>query len=91
MYLTVDTPTGQMMGALAGAFLSFGFYRIALSQRENHTVFFILVAIVAASSAQMTKRASGGKFFSFDNIGRPSDVGDEPAPPKLQSAFQETL
>jgi hypothetical protein len=45
-YLTDLTEGGAIAGAIACSFIAFSFYRLALSQRENHTLLFSLLAVV---------------------------------------------
>ena len=60
LYLREKNPINQLMGAFSCSIFAFGFYRLALSQRENHIVLFVLIGIVAVvkyqrSSLNMTK------------------------------------
>ena len=46
MALMIATTEGALSGALAASLSAFGFYRIALSQIENHTTFFVIIGIL---------------------------------------------
>ncbi len=45
-YLTDLSEKGALAGALACSFIAFTFYRLVLSQRENHLLIFCLLGIV---------------------------------------------
>ena len=45
-YLASPTLQGAIAGSLACCLLSFGIYRIYLSQRESHTLFYVIVGLV---------------------------------------------
>jgi len=50
LYLSKNVALSALMGAFTCSFVGFGFYRLALSQRENHTAFFVMVGIVAVAN-----------------------------------------
>lgn len=50
--------SGVMASALAGSIAAFGFYRIALSQLENFTLFFLIVALVMNLNTQIKKEVT---------------------------------
>jgi O-antigen ligase len=45
IYLTDLSRSGEIAGPLACSFLSYGFYRFFLSQKENQTLFFIFLGL----------------------------------------------
>jgi O-antigen ligase len=45
-YVTDPSESGALGGALACSFIAFTLYRLALSQRENHTLIYCLLGIV---------------------------------------------
>jgi hypothetical protein len=45
-YLTDLTQSGALAGALACSFVAFSFYRLVLSQRENHFLIYCLLGAV---------------------------------------------
>jgi O-antigen ligase len=45
-YLTDLSESGALSGALACSFIAFDFYRLALSQRENHFLIYCLLGVV---------------------------------------------
>ena len=45
-YLSDRSQSGAAAGALACSFIAFAVYRLVLSQRENHMLFFSLLAIM---------------------------------------------
>jgi O-antigen ligase len=47
-YLLDPSRSGAFAGALGCSLLAFGYYRIALSQAENHTLFYVIVGLVMA-------------------------------------------
>jgi len=53
------SPRGAMTGALAAALTAFAVNRVVLSERENHTLFFVLCGMVAACAALRTRSAGG--------------------------------
>lgn len=58
-YLTLDDSKFNFAGPLASALVSFGIYRLVLSQRENHVLFFVLIgiAMVLIASANNTRHS----------------------------------
>ena len=55
-YLSDMSQSGAVAGALACSFVAFTFNRIVLSQRENHTLIFSLLAIVVFLSYEHAKK-----------------------------------
>ena len=47
-YLTNPNRWAALGGPIACSLIAFAVYRLALSQRENHTLFFLLVGVVFA-------------------------------------------
>jgi hypothetical protein len=48
-YLADPSVYGSLSGALACAVVTFTTFRLVLSQRENHTLFFLLLSLIAVS------------------------------------------
>jgi len=59
-YITKPTTQAAMAGSLACSLVAFGIYRLYLSQRENHTLFFILVGLVMWLMSARAHSASEG-------------------------------
>jgi hypothetical protein len=57
-YLRSPSPSAALVGALGCSLLAFGFYRLALSQVENNTLFFVMVGLIAglAHTRNLDKR-----------------------------------
>lgn len=55
-YLSDMSESGALAGALACSFIAFTVYRIFLSQRENHTLVFCLMAIVVVLNYEYQSR-----------------------------------
>jgi hypothetical protein len=45
-YLRSPSPSAALVGALGCSLLAFGFYRLALSQVENNTLFFAMAGLI---------------------------------------------
>jgi O-antigen ligase len=56
VYLTDNEESSNCAGAIAAALTSFMIYRLALSQRENHVLLFLLVGIAIAEVAASLRR-----------------------------------
>lgn len=48
IYLTDPDPSAEIAGALACSLAAFGIYRLVLSQKENHTLLFLLIGLILA-------------------------------------------
>lgn len=46
IYLTDPSKNAELAGPLACSLVAFGVYRIVLSQRENHTLLFLLIGLI---------------------------------------------
>ena len=73
IYLRDLDKRAALGGPLACSFLAFGFYRLALSQRENQTLFFLLVGLtfifVKLASERAALRGKGGVFAEKQVMG----------------------
>ena len=71
IYLYEDDDLFSLSGPLAAAFVSFGLYRLVLSQRENHVLFFVLIgmAIVQIAAARGAQRAQSRRGASATRAG----------------------
>ncbi len=58
-YITKPTREAAIAGPLASSLVAFGFYRFYLSQRENHTLFFILIGLITWLMSARTRSAAG--------------------------------
>jgi O-antigen ligase len=50
IYLTNTEKIAEIAGPLACSLVAFGIYRLVLSQRENHTLFFLMIGLLLAVS-----------------------------------------
>jgi hypothetical protein len=63
-YIFDSSERGAVSGALAGSFVAFFMYRLALSQRENNMPAYFLLALVIASIYEYkTKRVAEQKSY----------------------------
>jgi hypothetical protein len=58
IYLTDKSPAAAGSLAIACALVSFGLYRMALSQRENHVLFFLLIGLAMIETSASFKRSA---------------------------------
>ena len=79
-YLTGDDDMSAYSVSLAATLLSFGIYRLVLSQRENHALFFVLVGVSVVQIAAMRRRHAAARMANRANAGsaRLAPVGNFP-------------
>jgi hypothetical protein len=60
VYLTDNDPASSFSGAIGCAIISFSLYRLALSQRENHVLLFLLIGAALVEIAASRRRLGAG-------------------------------
>lgn len=65
IYLKDPSKSAELAGALACSLVAFGVYRAALSQRENHTLLFLMISLILAIGKLSHDRQGGKGYGSF--------------------------
>lgn len=68
IYLTDASKHAELAGAIACSLVAFSVYRVALSQRENHTLLFLMIGMVFATEKLVSDRRKKNKHGGGHNL-----------------------